>query len=359
MEPAAPPTRLGLVGLNERAERLLLRGLAASPRAVVAAVCSRDLAKARHTAAWLSARGRTTVRAFDRFEEMAGSGTVDAVFINTPVAQHYRLCLVALDAGCDVICEKPLAETAAQALELAHRAAACGARTVVNFTYRSVAGYRATERLLRASPLGRPCHAAFALLQGHSFFPEAPLRSALLDSGVHLFDTLLSLTAAAGFGHLTEVCALAMRDPGEAGLASGVDHGWAFLGQTASGAAVSASFSRRALGWRNGWRWALSGDAAAIEVELDADRTAVWLSVSGDERPQGIRRLIPLAADLQADYARFPEYHMDRLVAAVRGEAPFPGFAEAVATHLLAEALAESATSRRWVPVPALGLPAP
>ncbi len=355
MEPAAPPTRLGLVGLNERAERLLLRGLAASPRAVVTAVCSRDLARAQRTAARLSASGYVAVRAFDRFEEMAGSGAVDAVFINTPAAQHYHMCLAALEAGCDVICEKPLAETAEQALDLARRAAARGARTVVNFTYRSVPGYRATERLLHDRPLGRPCHATFALLQGHSFFQDGSQRSALLESGVHLFDTLLSLTAAAGFGPLREVCAVAMRDPaGDTGLTSEAHHGWALLCQTASGAVVTAGFSRRVPGWRNGWRWLLAGDAAAIEVELDADRTAMWLSVPGDERPQGVRRPIPLPADLQADDARFPEYHMDRLVAAVRGETPFPGFADAVATHLLAEALLESATTRRWVPVPSL-----
>jgi predicted dehydrogenase len=338
-----PPTRIGVVGVNDRAYRLLLPGLAASRRAAVAAVCSRDLHRARAAAETLGNRAR----AFDSVGEMAQSGLVDAVYVNTPADRHVEPCLAAIEAGCHVICEKPLAATTAAAQALLRAAERHRVRTAVNFTYRSVPGYRVAERLLVDPGIGRPLHAEVALLQGHNFLPGFPAASALLDSGVHLFDLLLSQTAAAGCGAVTEVCATPMLPAEECGP----DFGWTFLARTASGALVNAAFTRSALGWRNGLCWSLYGDDAAVQVELDADRTDVRLAVRGDGRPQGTWRSVPLPEDVRADDKRFPAYHLDRLVAAIRGDASFPSFAEAVATHVLADALAASAAARSWVPL--------
>lgn len=315
----------------------------ASPRAEIAAVCSRDPAKAAQRAAALG----PSVRPFASVAAMVDSGAVDALYVNTPAETHYDFCLAAIRAGCAVICEKPLATNTAAARRLRQAATDAGVSHVVNFTYRSMPGYRLTERLLRQRGIGRPVHAEFALLQGHDFLPDYPARSALLESGAHLYDTLLGLTQAAGFGAVGAVCAAPM--PG----AGGLDHGWAFTLRMSTGAIVSAAFSRRSLGWNNGLRWSLYGDAAALTVELDSDRTAARTARHGDERPQGIWQPVAVPADLRADDDRFPAYHMDRLVAAARGEASFPGFAAAVAAHRLAAALVESAAAGRWVEIAA------
>ena len=273
---------------------------------------------------------------------MAHSGAIDAIYINTPVATHYDICLTAIRAGCAVICEKPLAANTTEAQELQQAAAEAGVRHVVNFTYRSMPGYRLTERLLCQGGLGRPVHAEFAQLQGHDFRPDYPARSALLESGVHLYDTILGLTQLAGFGFPSEVCAAPME------ATNGLDHGWAFTLRMSTDAIVSAAFSRRSLGWNNGYRWSLYGDEAALVVELDSDRTDARTVQRGDEQHEGVWRPVAVPADLQADDNRFPTYHMDRMVAAVRGEEPYPGFTEAVATHQLADAIASSASSGSW-----------
>lgn len=345
------PTRVGLVGINERARRLLLRGLAGAPRARLVAVCSRDSAKGAATAGAVGPE----VRAYTRLEDMVGSGEVDAVFVNTPVETHARCCLVALRAGCAVICEKPLAASTREAIMLREAAAAAGVRTAVNFTYRSVPGFRLTERLLADPGIGRPLHAEMALLQGHSFLPGFPRSSALLDSGVHLLDALVALSALAGMGPVTEVSAAPMLHQGatgggQAGGGQGADFGWGLLARTASGALVTATVSRRALGWRNGLRWGLYGEDGAIAVELDAERTETRFARRDEGRPQGHWREIPLPQDVAAADARFPEYHLDRLVGAVRGEEPFPDFAAAVTTHLLVDALVTAAEGR-WAPL--------
>ena len=334
-------TRVGFVGVNERAKRLLLRGLSASPRARLAAVCSRNPDKATQTAATLG----PDVLAFDSVEEMVRSGEVDAVFVNTPVETHFDICMATIQDGCAVICEKPLAANTSEAAELRKSAAAAGVRTVVNFTYRSMPGYRLTERLLAEGGLGQPLHCDFALLQGHNFLPDFSRSSALLDSGVHLFDAIAGLGALARIGPISQVCAAPMV------AGSGPDFGWGFTARTESDVLVSATFSRSALGWHNGLRWSLFGHERAITVELDSDRTDVRMACRAEGRPQGSWLRVKMPSDLQADYDRFAEYHMDRLVAAVRNEERFPGFAEAEATHRFADALTNAAATGRWVKV--------
>jgi predicted dehydrogenase len=109
--------------------------------------------------------------------------------------------------------------------------------------------------------------------------------------------------------------------------------------------------SRSALGWRNGWRWQLYGEEAALAVELDATRTEARLARRGHGPPYGEWRLLPLPPDLVADDARFPQYHLDRLVGAVRGEEPFPDFGAALETHRLADALVASQDGGGWAPL--------
>ena len=344
----AAPVRIGLIGINARAHRLLLPGLAASPNARLTAIISRNSDKASATAAGLG----PDVLSFTRLEDALHAGVMDAVYVNTPATTHFPLCTAALEARMAVICEKPLSATREEAVTLAEHAARAGVRTAVNFTYRSVPGYRLTERWLASRarcPLGRPLHAHFELLQGHNFFPDFQQGSALLDSGSHLFDFMAGLLSAAQFGQIREVFASPLRpDVSD----DGPDYGWSFTARTTSGVAISALFTRSALGWRNGFRWTLSGDQAAIDVELDADRTLARTVTRADSAPQGTWRPLEVPPDIAADDARFPAYHLDRLVRAIRGEESFPTFSDAVRAHHVADALRHSAEARAWAAVP-------
>jgi predicted dehydrogenase len=340
-------TRIGVVGINERARRLILPGLVASPRAQVTAVCSRNGLKAQQVAREVARQSDGSVGAFGSVQRMVTSGQIDALYVNTPLEAHVEMCRAAIEAGCGVICEKPLAPTADEAQALTEAAERAGVKTVVNFTYRSVLGFRLTERFLAENvhagvPLGRPLHARFELLQGHNFMPEFRRGSALLDSGSHLFDLMGALLPVAGFGRM-----IAVR--GEALGVDEPDYGWTFSARTESEVVVSALFSRSALGWRNGLRWALAGEERAVEVEADGAWLRPRAVVSGEGAGQGMWREMGVPGDLAAEDGRFPAFHMDRLVGAVRGEEAFPGFSEAVFANRLAESLAESARSGAWV----------
>jgi len=75
-------------------------------------------------------------RSFDSSEELATSDEVDVVHVCTPNALHSGLVRLALEAGKHVVCEKPLATTAADAQDLTDLAERSGLVAAVPFVYR-------------------------------------------------------------------------------------------------------------------------------------------------------------------------------------------------------------------------------
>ncbi|HWO52526.1 MAG TPA: Gfo/Idh/MocA family oxidoreductase, partial [Ornithinibacter sp.] len=77
---------------------------------------------------------------------------VDLVDICTPGDTHAEIAIAALEAGKHVLCEKPLANTVAEAhamAEAAERARARGIRSMVGFTYRRVPAIALARQLVQ------------------------------------------------------------------------------------------------------------------------------------------------------------------------------------------------------------------
>jgi predicted dehydrogenase len=83
-----------------------------------------------------AARSLGAERGFADAESLVTAPDVDVVHICTPNHLHAPLTLAALGAGKHVICEKPLAVDAAQAVDLVEAAAAAGVVATVPFVYR-------------------------------------------------------------------------------------------------------------------------------------------------------------------------------------------------------------------------------
>ncbi|MFZ7086839.1 Gfo/Idh/MocA family protein [Curtobacterium sp. RRHDQ10] len=79
----------------------------------------------------------------------------DVVHICTPNDQHHPQALAVIDAGIDVVCEKPLAIGAAQADELVAAADAAGVVATVPFAYRYHPMVREIRARIAAGELGR------------------------------------------------------------------------------------------------------------------------------------------------------------------------------------------------------------
>ena len=76
------------------------------------------------------------VPAYATYEELLADPTVDVVHITSPNDRHFDQAKAALLAGRHVVCEKPLAMTAAETAELVALAASTGLVAAVNFNVR-------------------------------------------------------------------------------------------------------------------------------------------------------------------------------------------------------------------------------
>lgn len=96
--------RWGILSTAKIGREQVIPALAEAENGVVAAVASRDLAKARALADRFNAP-----HAFGSYEEMLASDVIDAVYIPLPTSQHVEWAIKAADAGKHVLVEKPLA----------------------------------------------------------------------------------------------------------------------------------------------------------------------------------------------------------------------------------------------------------
>ncbi|HET7343854.1 MAG TPA: Gfo/Idh/MocA family oxidoreductase [Methylomirabilota bacterium] len=94
------------------------------------------------------------VRLFEDPAELIALSDLDAVVVATPVATHYELGLAALKAGKDVLIEKPLASTAAEAEMLADVAQRERRVLMVDHTYVYAGAVRKIAELVNGGELG-------------------------------------------------------------------------------------------------------------------------------------------------------------------------------------------------------------
>ncbi len=112
---------------------------------VVAAYAGRDLERTR------AAADAANVPLALSPEELVQHPDIDIVHICTPNAQHLKLALAAIAAGKHVVCEKPLASTADDAVRLQRAAEDAGIINAVPFVYRFYPTVRETRARIAAS----------------------------------------------------------------------------------------------------------------------------------------------------------------------------------------------------------------
>ena len=91
------------------------------------------------------------------WREVIARDDIDIVDIVTPGDSHAEIAIAALEAGKHVLCEKPLANTVAEAeamADAAARAAARGIRAMVGFTYRRVPAVTFLRDLIAEGAVG-------------------------------------------------------------------------------------------------------------------------------------------------------------------------------------------------------------
>ncbi|MFG2868366.1 Gfo/Idh/MocA family protein [Streptomyces sp. NPDC048338] len=356
-------------------------------RPVLAAVAGRDPAAVRAAAdrhGWAAAE--TDWRA------LVARDDVQLVDVCTPGDSHAEIAVAALEAGKHVLCEKPLANSVAEAeamVAAAEAAAARGQVAMVGFNYRRVPAIAYARRLIRQGRLGALRHVRVSYLQDWLVDPDFPLTwrlerehagsGALGDLGAHAVDLAQHLTGEllVGVSALTET--FVRERPRLAGVSAGlsgaaaegaygavtVDDAALFTGRLASGALASFEATRMAAGRKNALRLEINGEKGSLAFDLERLNELSFHDHTEPAVSAGFRRILVTEPDHPYLEGWWPPGHAlgyehtfvhqarDLVIAVASGTAPAPSFADGLQVQRVLAAVEESAQKNAvYTPVP-------
>jgi predicted dehydrogenase len=147
--------RYALVGTGSRAE-MFTQALAATPGADLVALCDTNPVRIAVHQRLLAELGAPVPVAYaaDEFEPMLTKEAVDTVIVTTVDRTHERYIVAALEAGCDVLTEKPMTTTAPAARRILDAVERTGHSVTVTFNYRFNPVHEQVKRLLAGGAIG-------------------------------------------------------------------------------------------------------------------------------------------------------------------------------------------------------------
>ncbi|MFC7532178.1 Gfo/Idh/MocA family protein [Actinoplanes sp. GCM10030250] len=353
-------------------------------RARMSVVCGRSADQVAGAAAKLGWEGHTT-----DWRSIVDSDEVDLVDICTPGDTHAEIALAALAAGKHVLCEKPLANSVAEAREMAAAAARAkthGVRAMCAYNYRRVPAVALMRDLVASGRIGTIRHVRAAYLQDWIVDPQFPLvwrlrkeiagSGALGDIGAHIVDltqfvTGQSITAVSA---LTETFVRSRPLPSASsglsaagnGAAVGdvtVDDAALFLARLDGGAVATYEATRFATGRKNALRVELNGSLGSLAFDFERMNELEFYDGTLPTAEQGFSRILVTEEDHPYVAGWWPPGHglgyehsfthevRDLIEAIAEGRDPAPSFADALQVQLVLDAVERSAAGGSWTDV--------
>ncbi|WP_374199680.1 MULTISPECIES: Gfo/Idh/MocA family protein [Micromonospora] len=350
----------------------------------MALVCGRDTGKVAEAADRLGWEAHTT-----DWRRLVESDEIDVVDICTPGDSHAEIALAALAAGKHVLCEKPLANTVAEAREMAAAAVAAqaaGVRSMCGFTYRRVPAVTLMRQMVAEGRLGTIRHVRAAYLQDWIVDPQFPLvwrlqkdkagSGALGDIGAHIIDMTQYVTGQriTGVSAITETfvkqrplpaeySGLAAQAAGN-GVADGqgpdmgpvtVDDAAVFVARLDDGALATYEASRFATGRKNALRVEINGSLGTLVFDLERLNELEFYDATRPAAEQGFTRILVTEAEHPYMSAWWPPGHIigyehsfthqarDLVEAIATGVDPAPSFVDGLQVQLVLDAVTRSA----------------
>ncbi|HEY9226514.1 MAG TPA: Gfo/Idh/MocA family oxidoreductase, partial [Gemmatimonadaceae bacterium] len=160
-----PPVRWGVLGAADIALKKVLPAMRHSDRSQIVAIASRNLEKARAAAAELG-----IPRAYGSYEELLDDPDIEAVYNPLPNHLHVPWSIRAAKAKKHVLCEKPIALTAAEARELLAARDRAGVQIGEAFMVRTHPQWLGVRKLVEENRIGD-----LRLIVGHfSYYRRDP-----------------------------------------------------------------------------------------------------------------------------------------------------------------------------------------
>jgi predicted dehydrogenase len=144
--------KVALVGCGKTAD-MHVSGIKTIPRARIVAVCDQELLMAEQLAARYG-----IPHCYSDFEQLLATEKPDVVHIATPPSSHLSLALDALDAGCHLVVEKPLALDSCEAAQLIAHAERRARRLTITYTYYFDPAVRMLRQLVEKKVMGEAVH---------------------------------------------------------------------------------------------------------------------------------------------------------------------------------------------------------
>jgi predicted dehydrogenase len=317
------------------------------------------------------------------WRKLVARDDVQLIDISTPGDTHAPIAIAAAEYGKHVICEKPLANTLAEAKQMRDAVQRAGVIGMVNFNYRRVPAVQLAKQLIDQGRIGQIYHWRAVYLQDWIMDPNFPLvwrlqkdaagAGALGDLGAHSIDLARMLV-----GEITEISGLTTtfikQRPMEAATNSGlgatagegmgevtVDDAGLFLVRFANGAVGSFEATRFAKGRRNYNSFEINGSKGSIVFNLERMNE---LQVFFDDDPpevRGFRTILVTEPEHPYMTSWWPAGHIvgwehtfthgifDLLNGIATRTTPAPSFDDGVRCQAVLEAVLQSAGSKSWV----------
>jgi predicted dehydrogenase len=350
-------------------------------------VCGRDAGRAAEAAERLGwAESATDWRA------VVARDDIDLVDICTPGDSHAEIAVAALEAGKHVLCEKPLANTVAEAelmAAAAERAHAAGVRAMVGFTYRRVPAVALARQLVAEGRIGEVRHVRAQYLQDWIADPQAPHSwrldkeragsGALGDIGAHIVDLTQFITQ----DRITEVSGqlatfvkerpVAAEHSGLSGTAGGagetapvtVDDAAVFLAKFTGGAVGVFEATRFATGRKNAIRIEINGAKGSLAFDFEDMNVLHLFDATEPDETAGFKRILVTEPGHPYVAAWWPPGHglgyehgfthqvVDLVTAIAEGTDPSPTFDDGLQVQRVLAAVETSSDTRQWQEIPA------
>jgi predicted dehydrogenase len=335
------------------------------------------------------ARALNIARAYDSFEELVADPMISVLHLASPNRLHFEQCRQAILAGKHVLCEKPLAVSAAETAQLTALAEASAVVTAVNYNIRFYPLCQEARRRILDGQIGRVHHVIGSYLQDWLLYETdfnwrvlssegGPLR-AVADIGTHWLDLVQWLigqpveavcadlhtvlpTRRRPRGPVETFAAEEKPGDGEAVNIDTEDHGSLLL-RFRGGASGCVTVSQVAPGHKNQLRFEIAGSRASLG--WDSQRpNELW--IGRRDRPSEVLLRDPaLLGDEARRFSDYPGGHNEgfpdtfkQLFRAFyeyleagdfQAARPFPTFADGHREALLCDAVLASHRERRWV----------
>jgi predicted dehydrogenase len=315
------------------------------------------------------------------WEKLIKRKDIDAIDICTPNDLHAEIAIAAAKAGKMVLCEKPLARTAKEALPMVKAVEKAGVPNLVWYNYRRIPAVSFIQQIVASGKLGKIYHYRSKFLQDWTISPDVPqggagtwrldveaagsgvtgdLLAHCIDGAIWINGSISSLTA------MTETF-VKKRKHAETGKmqAVGIDDAAAVLSRFENGSLGTFESTRYARGHKALYTLEINGEKGSLFWDLHDLNRVQWFDhsvpgplrgwssilVTDGEHPYLGRWWVPgLGIGYEHSFVHTVADFLDGLST---GKPAAPTFRDAYETTQVCDAIIASGKNGNWQKIPA------